>query len=535
MKNLTTILLLLTFTVSSQPLRLSANDLYKDKLGKTIESISNITYAYWDLDSPGTPGLSIGDDNYGQVLASGDFNADGYQDLAIGAPAYNFLEFTAGAVFILYGTNNGLSSNNSQILSQHGSGNLAEYEDAFGSSLATGDFNGDGFSDLVVGTPLEDEIIDGGAVIVDAGAINIFYGSASGLSINSTYITAVDVCSLQVGCQFGFSLAAGDVNDDGYTDLAVSAPYTDLINGSMQVDAGVVFIYPGQVTVGITSNNRMSISQADTTDPVEAGDRFGWSLVFGYFNESIGLKNNNGLVAYADLIIGAPNEDVGAVIDAGMIHEFHGSLGGLVFASDWTQGNISDLVETGDLFGFSLAAGDFDGDFNSDLVVGVPFEDIVTVVDGGAVNIIYGTSSGLTSAGNQTISQNTAGIFGVVEPGDLFGFAVATGRLNTDAYEDVIISTPLEDYHFTNDGFVQTIFGSNIGLDTITSEEIIVSGLENEAHFGSSLASMYFQSDFSVIIGAPTTTSGDGLLNSGSVFEVAYKDYGVIFKNSFEQ
>jgi hypothetical protein len=535
MKKLTTaIFLLLTLTVSSQPLRLTAIDHYTDKLGKNIESISGITYTYWHLDSAGTPSLSLGDDNYGQVLAAGDFNSDGYQDLAVGAPAHNFIAATAGAVFILYGTINGLSSNNSQILSQQGSSDSAEFQDAFGSSLATGDFNGDGYQDLVVGTPLEDVDVDGGGVKVDAGAINVFYGSVNGLSSTSTYITAVDVCSLQDGCQFGFSLAAGDVNDDGFVDLAVSAPYTDLVNGTLQTDAGLVIVYPGQATVGITQSNRVFINQGDTTDAIEAGDLFGWSLEFGYFNESIGLKNINGLVAYADLIIGAPNEDVGVVIDAGMIHEFHGSSGGLVFASNWTQGNINDLVETGDLFGFSLASGDFNGDFNSDLVVGVPFEDIVTVVDGGAVNIIYGTSSGLTSTGSQTISQNSPGIFGVAETSDLFGFAVATGRLNTDGYEDVVISTPLEDYHFTNEGFVQTIFGSNTGLNSLTSEYMDIPALENDAHLGNSLAAMSFQADVAVIIGAPSTTSIDGDSNSGMVVEVAYKDYDLIFRDGLE-
>jgi FG-GAP repeat len=109
-----------------------------------------------------------------------DFNHDGFADLAVGVPRDRPGDIPfAGAVNVLYGSAAGLSGSGSQYFTQNtpGVASSAERYDAFGAALAGGDFDNDGASDLAVGAPREDL---GG--IPNAGAVNVLYGSAGGLS-----------------------------------------------------------------------------------------------------------------------------------------------------------------------------------------------------------------------------------------------------------------------------------------------------------------------------------------------------------------
>ncbi len=135
----------------------------------------------WHQDIDGVEGGSEALDNFGASLAVGDFDGDGKDDLAIGVPGEDIGNIaSAGAVNILYGTNNGLTVTGDQIWHQDIDGveGGSEAFDNFGASLAVGDFDGDGKDDLAIGVPGEDI-----GNIVSAGAVNIIYGSDSGLII----------------------------------------------------------------------------------------------------------------------------------------------------------------------------------------------------------------------------------------------------------------------------------------------------------------------------------------------------------------
>ena len=107
---------------------------------------------------------------------------------------------------------------------------------------------------------------------------------------------------------------------------------------------------------------------------------------------------------------------------------------------------------------------DFNSDGADDLAVGVPLDNVGTVVGAGAVNVLYGSATGLSGTGSQLVSQNTPGVPGNAEVDDGFGFALATGDFNGDTFADLAVGAPGEGVGTAGAaGAVNVLYGSATG------------------------------------------------------------------------
>jgi hypothetical protein len=236
-------------------------------------------------------------DHFGGALAAGDFNDDGFGDLAIGVQSEDLgASLSAGVVHVLYGWAQGLAASgvgttpDPQLWHQNVAGvdGIADFLDEFGAALAAGDFNNDGSDDLAIGVVQEG--LDVGVGVGQPGAVTLLYGSSSGLQTGglggpSDQLWHQDVLGVDDTAEprdfFGAALAAGDFNSDTFDDLAVGAPGETL--GSIFF-AGVVNLIHGSINglqalgIGGPADQFWHQDVKGVQDMCEATDSFGLRL-----------------------------------------------------------------------------------------------------------------------------------------------------------------------------------------------------------------------------------------------------------------
>lgn len=291
--------------------------------------------------------------------ATGDVNGDGFRDIVIGAPGAISLNVSGwnrpGRVYLFMHTPGGYLGT-ARVLQVTPSSEFAD-EDRFGFAVATGDVDGDGADEVLVGAPYKNP----GAF--DAGFVYAFDEMQSG--------PIWQWSNGQRDARIGFAVASGDFNGDGFDDLVASAPLFD----DGETDEGRVFIFYGSAA-GLSTVGWVRSANRDSTE-------------FGSALACAGDVNRDG---YDDLIIGAGGDDQDD-IDAGRLWLYLGGPNGPARPQSRSIGQV------GARFGDAVApAGDVNGDGYADIVVGAPgYGELHPGVDNGAVLVYTGSPSGIST------------------------------------------------------------------------------------------------------------------------------------------
>ncbi|MFE6806001.1 FG-GAP-like repeat-containing protein [Streptomyces sp. NPDC057696] len=412
---------------------------------------------------------------------TGDFNGDGYRDVAIGVPAGITGTTDAGYVAVVYGTSAGLDPAKRKVISQNSTGvpGSSEGGDSFGAKLAIADLDKDGYTDLAVGAPGEDIGSN-----TDQGSVTILWGGSAGVSGGTT----VSVPQAFDGAMVGSELAAGDFDGDGSADLAVSTPPADLqiqhgpftrSGGAGVTETVHVAAETGTFVRNLTAGDVTGDKKADLVVQARR-DIEGQSLAWLYTGSATGLVPawqlpDSDIAAigdldkdgYRDIAVGDSYETSAM---GGRVSVVYGAPSGLSTTKGasfhQSTSGVPGTAEPGDMFGGALAIGDTNGDGYGDLVIGAPGEDIGTKPDAGDFVVLRGSASGVTTSGAKSFSQDTSRIPGSAEKGDRFGSALQLSDTNKDGRADLAVSAigeaaPHESVH---SGAVWRIRGASTGL-----------------------------------------------------------------------
>lgn len=362
-----------------------------------------------------------------------DYDGNGFDDVLTGVPGATVSGATgAGYVTVQYSSSSGLSTTKKSVLNQNTSGvpGGAEAADGFGRAVASGDLDNDGYDDAIVGIPGEDL-----AWLSDAGGAIVFRGSPTGLhGTDSTWLENPD--QPRAGANFGRAIEAAR-----YFAPDPADPDADLRDSIAVLENDTLLFFtapPGaaaqQLKLADKAVRPLGMSPAETGFALR-------SLSHGNYNED----------AWADLAIsGVATGDQPGI---GATRVLHGAA------------SVEALGDGGAFEGGpAVASGDFNHDGQDDLAIGDTGSGSSL---GGSVSVHLGQGdlSGLGPSPVQTWTQDSPGVPGRAEAGDLWGAEMSSGDTDGDGHPDLAIGAPGEAIGSTTDaGAVWALRGAPGGL-----------------------------------------------------------------------
>ena len=319
----------------------------------------------------------------------------------------------------------------------------AEAGDYFGASLSAGDFNGDGFDDLAVGSPFEAV----GTTLLE-GIVHVFYGGPTGFQATQTQLFTTADLSFPVPVDWtealvGYSLESLRIDGDAYDDLVIGVP-------GAETYAGVVFAVSGSSS-GLDASSMTLATQESFGGTPAQGNAFGWSLA------SCDVDGDD----RDDLLVGAPGTSSSEVLEEGAVGVL--PLGEGSPSPREIKPSDLDLAQPFGSFGGSIACADFDGDGKDDVAAGTGAGD---PAESGIIVVRGSSTVALTLVGSQVITANS--LLGQNPTFQALGSALAAAKVDEDAYADLLIADSLSQ----DGGAIQIVPGSSSGLVAASPQEL---------------------------------------------------------------
>ena len=341
----------------------------------------------------------------GASLAMGDLTGDGLDELIIGVPISSFgpewSRSQAGAIYIVNGRKNfpariDLKESTDSIIFGVDAGERA------GTALATGDFNGDGHADLLIGAPMSTPEVDG-YPRKEAGSAYLIYGQIQ-MPRDIDLISDADIRFLgsERDDGVGYSVAMGDINGDGIDDVILGAPTARHLNVIRREDLKDV----------LGRSEADQLGQAAFNKGADGGAEGEVYVVFG-------------------------GESVPAIID--LLSQAHITLYGNQYDEDFS--GDTNFIGVGEDAGFAVAAGDINGDGIDDVLIGAPFGAAqVTATE--QVGRVYGFYGSRGLAGTFGLARHTDFVLYGHRSGYRTGATVGVADINGDGKGDLLIGAP---------------------------------------------------------------------------------------------